>query len=137
LKLLIAAARVCLCRFSEVALSTNVRFAPKTGPSAIKLLMRFDERSRGCVCPPEASTWMSHDGFHEKIRGETHFPPVAQVVGFGPRGSKMLCLSIGIDRLLLRHIILKYNVNYCFSMVDRFAFVSAPFTPTRYRAQTH
>jgi hypothetical protein len=49
-----------------------------------------------------ASTWMSHDGFHEKIGSETPAFGVAQVVGFGLGRSKMLYLSMGIDCLPLR-----------------------------------
>jgi len=44
-----------------------------------------------------ASTWMSHDGFHEKIGGETPVFGVAQMVGFGLKRSKMLYLSMGVD----------------------------------------
>jgi hypothetical protein len=44
-----------------------------------------------------AITWMDHDGFHEKIGGETPVQAVAQMVGFGLRRSKMLYLSMGID----------------------------------------
>jgi hypothetical protein len=40
---------------------------------------------------------MSHDGFHEKIEAETPVFGVAQTVVFGPRKSKMLYLSMGID----------------------------------------
>jgi hypothetical protein len=40
---------------------------------------------------------MSHDGFHEKIGGETPVSGAAQTVGFGLGRSKMLCLSMGID----------------------------------------
>jgi hypothetical protein len=40
---------------------------------------------------------MSHDGFHEKIGGETPVFGVAQMVGFGLRRSKMLYLSKGVD----------------------------------------
>jgi hypothetical protein len=44
-----------------------------------------------------ASTWMSHDGFHEKIGSETPAFGVARTVGFGLERSKMRCLSMGID----------------------------------------
>jgi hypothetical protein len=44
-----------------------------------------------------ASTWMSHDGFHEKIGSEKPAFGVARMVGFGLGRSKMLYLSIGID----------------------------------------
>jgi hypothetical protein len=43
-----------------------------------------------------ASTWMSHDGFHEKIGNETPAFGVAQTVGFVGK-SIMLYLSMGID----------------------------------------
>jgi hypothetical protein len=43
------------------------------------------------------SSWMSHDGFHEKIGAETPVFGVAQTVVFGLRKSKMLYLSTGID----------------------------------------
>jgi hypothetical protein len=35
---------------------------------------------------------------------KSHFPAVAQTVGFGPRRSKMLYLSMGIDCLPLRQL---------------------------------
>jgi hypothetical protein len=40
---------------------------------------------------------MSHDGFREKIGGETPVFGVAQMVGFNLRRSKMLYLSMGVD----------------------------------------
>jgi hypothetical protein len=40
---------------------------------------------------------MSHDGFHEKIGGETPVFGVAQMVGLGFRRSKMVYFSMGID----------------------------------------
>jgi hypothetical protein len=40
---------------------------------------------------------MSHDGFHEKIGGETPYFGVAQTVGFRLESSKMFYLSMGID----------------------------------------
>ncbi len=52
------------------------------------------------------------------VEGEIPFSGVAQTVGFGLGRSKMLYLSMGIDRLPLRHIELKYKVNLCFSIVD-------------------
>jgi hypothetical protein len=41
------------------------------------------------------SIWASHDGFHEKMAGETPVSAVAQMVGFGPGRPKMLYLSMG------------------------------------------
>jgi hypothetical protein len=35
-----------------------------------------------------ASTWMSHDGFHEKTEAKRQFSGVAQMVGFGLRRKK-------------------------------------------------
>jgi hypothetical protein len=40
---------------------------------------------------------MSHDGFHEKIGGETPVFGVAQMVRFGLKRSKMLYHSMGVD----------------------------------------
>ena len=48
----------------------------------------------------------------------TPFLAVAQTVGSGLGTSKMLYFSTGIGRHSLRHIILKYNVNFRFPMVD-------------------
>jgi hypothetical protein len=44
-----------------------------------------------------ASTWMSHDGFHERLEAKRQFSAVAQMVVFGLRRSKMLYLSMGVD----------------------------------------
>jgi hypothetical protein len=40
---------------------------------------------------------MSHNGFHEKIGGETSVFGSSSNGGFGSRRSKMLYLSMGID----------------------------------------
>jgi hypothetical protein len=45
---------------------------------------------------------MSHDGFHENLEAKRSFSAVVRMVGFGPRRSKMLYLSRGIDCLPLR-----------------------------------
>jgi hypothetical protein len=52
-----------------------------------------------------------------KTQAKSHSPAVAQAVGLGLGRSKMLNLSRGIDCLHLRHILLKYKVNSCFSML--------------------
>jgi hypothetical protein len=54
----------------------------------------------------------------KRLEAKRQFSAVDQMVGFGLRRSKMLYLSMGVDRHSLRHIILKYKVNICFPMVD-------------------
>jgi hypothetical protein len=86
----------------HIVLQHKMTLARPTRFERVTFVFGGQNANQPCCPPPTEIEGLGqcldeHDGFHEKIGGETPAFGVAQVVGFGLAKSKMLDLSMGID----------------------------------------